>query len=307
MISFRYHLVSLVAVFLALALGILVGTTVVKQGFIDRVTSEANQALKTSGELRKTVNDQAAELSAWAQFGRVIEPLLVKGQLQGNEVVLVTVEGVDVGEVEDVRKALEDAGAAVVAVLVVTPRMALADQSSKADLAGLLGDPGDAGSSETLSQRAATELGLRLADGFSGTGDLLQELIADRFVGLRGGTEKSLSDIGGSAQSVVVLSGGSAPLPVEPKLFLQPLVGSLAAASRPVVAAETLRTIYPFAPLVRSDGSLDARVVTVDNADTLPGQVAVVLGLRNLLLSPGSGGDYGQKDGASGLLPNPSP
>ena len=34
MISFRYHLVSIIAVFLALVLGIVMGTTVIKQGVI---------------------------------------------------------------------------------------------------------------------------------------------------------------------------------------------------------------------------------------------------------------------------------
>ena len=45
--------------------------------------------------------------------------------------------------------------------------------------------------------------------------------------------------------------------------------------------------------------------VTVDNADQAPGRAALILGLRNLLTSPGSGGDYGVKAGASSLLPKP--
>ncbi|HZB59923.1 MAG TPA: copper transporter, partial [Actinomycetota bacterium] len=42
MISLRYHIVSLVAVFLALALGIVVGSTVLQEGTVSvlRATSE---------------------------------------------------------------------------------------------------------------------------------------------------------------------------------------------------------------------------------------------------------------------------
>ena len=42
MINFRFHLVSLVAVFLALGLGILVGSTVIDQGIVNRLDSEIN-------------------------------------------------------------------------------------------------------------------------------------------------------------------------------------------------------------------------------------------------------------------------
>ena len=35
MVSFRYHVVSIVAVFLAIGLGILMGTTVVRQGVVE--------------------------------------------------------------------------------------------------------------------------------------------------------------------------------------------------------------------------------------------------------------------------------
>jgi hypothetical protein len=72
-----------------------------------------------------------------------------------------------------------------------------------------------------------------------------------------------------------------------------------------VVAAETLESEYPFVQLVRNNGSIDGRLVTVDNADQVSGRIAIVLGLRNLLQSPGQGGDYGVKEGASGLLPQP--
>ena len=60
MINFRFHLVSLVAVFLALGLGILVGSTVVDQKIVDRLDSEINSVRKENSE-RKAANKQLAE------------------------------------------------------------------------------------------------------------------------------------------------------------------------------------------------------------------------------------------------------
>jgi Copper transport outer membrane protein, MctB len=57
--------------------------------------------------------------------------------------------------------------------------------------------------------------------------------------------------------------------------------------------------------LIRKDESMDGHLVTVDNADQIPGRVALVFGLRDLLATPGKGGDYGVKDGASSILPKP--
>ena len=77
--------------------------------------------------------------------------------------------------------------------------------------------------------------------------------------------------------------------------------------TRPVVAAETTQAVSPFLTSVRGDPALDSHLVTVDNADTVEGQVAVVLGLHALQLSPGSGGDYGVSCGSCAPVPSPVP
>ena len=123
------------------------------------------------------------------------------------------------------------------------------------------------------------------------------------FVLVRGGT--GISGIGGGGQAVVLLSGTSRPPAVDPGLFMAPLAAALVEAQRPVAAAETETTLAPFVTLLRDDGSLDGRLVTVDDADNMAGRLALVLGLRDLLASPGKGGDYGVKAGASALLPKP--
>jgi Copper transport outer membrane protein, MctB len=313
LISFRFHLVSIVAVFLALALGVLLGTTVVNQGVIDDLNGRVDDAVTRSHQLRDQVAGLQSDVRGWEAFGRSVEPLLVSNQLPGQPVVMVTLEGVDLSEVDGVRQSLQDSGATVESVLFVTPRMALTDAGSQTQLSAILGDVGGATDPARMAEDAAQRLAARLATGApvstspsdtSGPQDLLGEMVDAGFVAVRGGSG-SLVDIGGPNTAVIILAGGSQDLAVSPDSFLEPLAASLAVAGRPVVATETVETAYPFVPLVRRDGVVNGKLVTVDNADTMVGRIAVVLGLRDLLQTPGHGGHYGVKPGATSLIPKP--
>jgi hypothetical protein len=303
LISFRFHLVSIVSVFLALALGVLVGTTVVNQGVVNEIQRRADAAAKRSRDLEQQVADLQGQVGEWNDFAGAVEPLLVEGQLTGNQVVMVTQEGVEAGDLERLRRALQDAGGEVVAELVITRRMALTEEAARAELAALVGSSPTA-DPVALAETAAERLATRLSAGTAvPETDLLEGLRTAGFLVIRGGGTSE--EIGTSFQSVVLLAGGDDPRVVDPARFLEPLAQALVASARPLVAAETLETALPFVTLIRNNGALDGDLVTVDNADQIPGRVAIVLGLRDLLSSPGSGGDYGVKDGASAILPRP--
>ena len=307
MISFRYHLVSIVAVFLALAVGVLMGATVIKPALIEQLRGQANAAAKSASDNRKAVTELQGNLRLWTLFGNALRPMLISDQLSGSQMVVVTMDGVDVSEIDAVRQTLKDAGASVVAELVATRRMALADDRSRQDLAGLLGFQPGGGTPDPpdrLSEQAGAALGKRLAEGPPTQGDdLLQQLIAGGFLGLQHGTVTTPGLVGGPDQAVVILSGGSGQPTFDPGPLLKPLAAALVEQGHPTAAAESVAAEKPFVSLVRGDGTLDSRLVTVDDVDTMPGQVALVLALHDLLASPGSGGDYGVKDGVP-LLPD---
>jgi copper transport outer membrane protein MctB len=298
-ISFRYHLVSIVAVFLALAVGILVGTTTVRPDVIDRLK-------RTTDQQKAALDDLRSEAAVWNEFGKEIEPFLVSDRLISQQVVLVTAQGVDLGEIDSVQRVLTQAGAEVIGVIVATSRMSLPNEGARTDLADLL----QTSSSQPpykLVEEAAEALGRRLDAGAIGAGDdLLTRLDGAGFVDLQQRGGATTEDIGGPDQIVVVLSGGKERPLVDPSLFSVPLVKWLVTAGQPVGAAETENTAYPFVPLLRDDGEIDGRLVTVDNADAYPGRVALVMALGTLVQSGAQqGGDYGVKTGASGLLPTP--
>jgi Copper transport outer membrane protein, MctB len=304
LISFRYHVVSIVAVFLALALGVVVGTTVVNQGIIEDLRNRTDAAATNAENLRKEVDDLRNQLETDQAFENRVVPALVDGQLAGSQVTLVTQSDVDPAEVEGVRRVLEESGVTLTGEVVVTNRMSLTEARWRSDLAGAMGTV-DSGIPEQLAQEAAVALAARLADGPSSVDpDLLNSLSSAGFIVITGGASGA-AGVGGPEQSVVLLAGNDRDSTLDPGLFLVPLATALVGASRVVAAAETQDSFDPFVQLLRADGQLDGRMVTVDNADQAPGRVALVYGLRDLLASPGNGGNYGVKPGASALLPNP--
>lgn len=302
MISFRYHLVTIVALFLALALGLLLGTTVINTGIIDDLNRRTDAAVTRVDELKGLVNDLQTQTRIWEAFGAAAQPLLVQDQLLDRRVVIVTLDGVDVNEVEGVRRSLEDAGATVEAILVARPKLALSREEDRRELAQVVG-LADTATPEELVAEAGRQLGARLGQGpgLDG-GDLLADLIDGGYVALRGGIGGT-SEVGGPGRGVVLVSGSDSPPPVDPELFFLPVASSLVGLAQPVVAAETLETVYPFVSGVRGEDALNGNLATVDNADTMPGHVAVVLSLRDLFEAPGQGGNYGIEPGATSLFP----
>jgi len=303
LISFRYHLVSIVAVFLALALGVVMGTTVVKQGVIEQLRSRTDAAVKTTHLLQQEVNQLRTDVNTWEKFSTEAQPILVTSQLSGEQVVMVTIQGVDLPEVDGVRRALQQSGATVVGILEATSRMALTDSRAQSDMAAVLGVP--VTDQATLAAVAARTLGERLASGPPvASQDPLQQFINGDFVSLLGGSG-SAAALGASGQLFVFVAGGTQTPAVSPETFLVPVLTQLVNQSRPTAAVETEASTYPFVSLIRADGSLNGHLTTVDNADTGPGRVAVVLGLRDLLRNPAAGGNYGVKSGSSRVIPSP--
>jgi hypothetical protein len=301
MISFRFHLVSLVAVFLALGLGLLAGTTVLNKGIVTVLEAQTENLREQSAGLRDRVERLEGEARMWSAFGNVAMEHLVAGALPGRDVILITQEGTDGAGVQGARRALEEAGADLRAVLSVDRRITLERESDRQALAQAIGTSGD--DPEALQAQAAEALAIRLA--FGGTGDdVLARLMEAGFLvnqgpGLDG---DALQQLGGNGEVFVVVAGGPEDSDPSPSDFLVPLVRRLVLRGEAVAAAESIDSQYEFVGLLRGDGSVSDQMVTQDNVDRIPGEVGLVLALRALLIN-GEGGHYGVKGGASGSIP----
>jgi Copper transport outer membrane protein, MctB len=300
-ISFRFHLVSLVAVFLALGLGVLTGTTVLNRGIVAQLEQRTDQLAETSGRLRQEVRDLQTQGDRWSRFGEQVMEYVVDGRLAGTEAVLITQEGTDTAGIDRVRRGLDAAGAELRAVLSIDVRLALENENDLQELGQILGttepDP------EALSETAAEVLAERLAFGLRRP-DVLDRLLDAEFLLSRGpGLDaEALETIGGPDQVIIVVSGGRGMPTIEPQRLLVPLVDRLAENGALVVAAEALETDYPFVTLLRSDGAVSGLIATQDNVDQLAGEMGFVLALEDLVLDR-QPGHYGVKEGADSLIP----
>jgi hypothetical protein len=295
MVSFRFHLVSLVAVFLALGLGVLAGTTVINQGLVRRLERDTIES-------QREVRELEAEVTLWRTFGEEVLPQVAAGRLVGAEVVLVTQEGADETAIADTRTALEDAGADMLGLLTVSDRMALSDDSSRGELAAIVDGLATDEPAE-LTAAAASEMAAELSFG-PGDANVLPGLIREEFV-LVGGREAGESVLGSlDGDEAVVVVGGwpDRPAPA-PGAFLVPLVEGLVADGSRVAAAEGFQARTRFVSLLRDDSSVNGEIVTQDNVDEDFGQVGLVLAVEDVLA--GGTGHYGVKDGVDDMIPPP--
>ena len=305
MISFRYHVVTIVAVFLALALGLLAGGAFVQPGLVDQLRSQADSQLGTIADLRAQVGELQARTAGLQAFSDAALSHLTDGRLAGTSVVLIAQEGVEDAVVSESRQALAQAGASVLA-LSARSSLAPEDPEEQGALAELLGLPNAA--PEDLAPNAAEALADRLASDVRrgpDDPDVLRELLNEGYLTPIGPgvSDEALAGVGGPGQVVIVVSGGRSEEPaMSPAMFAVPLTERLADLGLSVGAGESVGTVQPFVQTLRGGGT--DGMVTVDDLDLSMGGAALVLGLDRLLAT-GDGGDYGVKDDAAPLPPLP--
>jgi hypothetical protein len=314
-ISLRYHIVSLVAVFLALALGIVVGSTVLQEGTVSvlRATSErVRQESDKNSRENFTLKQEQARLQS---FGATVLPELVQDRLKGRPVVLVDTDKVDGGLRDTVRKSLEDAGAEIDGQITFSDQhLALAAEADRRAVGQLLG--ADAGAADvlrgTLVKRLADRLitssaipqedGQRPSDLLTGLqdADFLADLKLSRPI--TAGTDPFPRQ--GSSFVLLGPSPTAAPTAVAPDAFLVPLADQVSSRATAVAGVEAAAVPDPSSWVValRNNRSVSRRVSGIDSADTVYGQLSLVQALQTSL-QQGPAGQYGTKGGASALFP----
>jgi hypothetical protein len=339
MINFRYHLVSLVAVFLALAIGIVAGSTVIKESLLDQTQQNLDRAEKNLKDLEDTNTALRSELDQLNRRDQALDKSgvtdFLQDRLDGLPVMLVKVDGVDEDAATGLRQAIIAAGANYAGTVTVTDRLALAT-------------PADIGALQTVLGQATldpvvlrTDLAARLATLVTSVADSrpavrvptgpdtggpatttttlpptgsklasnqLRELLGDLddagFVKLSD-TPDGADTLDLGAMRLVVMSGAGAKIDnallVYP--FLQHMLGGAEPSTLAVEATKQGSEVErgSFVSAIRNDGALNEHVSTVDDAEWFVGRAAVVMALQDLVV--GRVGQYGVGAGASDLLP----
>lgn len=306
MINFRFHLVSLIAVFLALGMGILVGSTVVDQVIVDRLDREIRTARRDTAAVEAENRRLLEQAQRGQDYARRSAPYTVSGRLAGVPVVVVAESGVDDAVPTELVAGLRGAGADVPGVVWLESSWRLDGDTDRTALEGVTGVEGTAAAVRTA---ALADLADRLTRvSAPGGTDLLARLREDGFVRFSDGDPDALAAFPARKPRIVLVTGTDSRL--EGTDTLADLARSLVAVGTPVVAAEAYddhdgREPVPerggaVAP-IRGDRTLAARVSTVDDADLAPGVVTTVLAVA----APGTVGHYGYGTGARAPLPEP--
>lgn len=172
MIDFRYHIVSLIAVFLALAVGIVLGAGPLRDTIGETLTGQVQDLREDRERLRSELDAAVTDTNERTAYLEASAGTLLADTLTDQRVAIVTLPGTEGDDVESVRDRLAQAGAQVVGEVAVTAAWADPDgESFRQSFAGqVLGylDPApasDAGPATILGQALAQALTVSGPDG----------------------------------------------------------------------------------------------------------------------------------------------
>ena len=322
MIDFRYHLVSIVAVFLALAIGIVLGSTELQGpafSLLDKTTSKLQSELGQVSSQRDAAQQQATEGELYAQ---AVEPAVLRDLLTGRRLLIVTEPGAQSSVVSGITTAAIHAGASVTGEINLQPKFFDASGTAQdslnqttldvAQTAGLQLDTSatyqqqaaQVIASEILTTSSAPAGGQPGGDQSANAATMLQAYAASQFLSTSGQPATP-------ATLAVVVTPQSAPADGSADQLAQvliPLVQELAAKSAATVVVGSSTGSGAGSPIsVLRSNSVASQVSTVDDADLAAGQTVAMQALA-VELGGGKAGSYGfTANGASAIAPSPAP
>ncbi len=290
MIDFRYHLVSIIAVFLALAVGLVVGSTALSAKAEYVLSRGEHGALAANSALRKANGALTKQAAADQTFAQANSERLIGGLLPLDKVVLVVAPGANGAVANGVTAALKQSGATVTGVVNLQSLFLDTTGANETALTGLaqslatragLTPPAQSQSKVAGQQAAAQILAASLLEPSAGTGSLSDRARAAILTGLEQEGFISASGTPATATQAVLIAPGGAP-PQSGSEVLEALAAQLETASGGIVMAGSVDSVGP-GSVVRNESGSAHPVSTVDNADTESGQIMVVQALRDLL------------------------
>ena len=304
MVNFRYHLVSLIAVFLALGTGVVLGAGPLQNAI--NMRGEDKGSLSAT-ELSGNLEEMSLQVTQGEEFVWAVADDLLPGALEGVSVAVVALPGTTSSDKGTIARGLELAGADVAGQVDLSSRwVGVSDATYRQTLAAavsthLQGEPSDTSAAGILAQGFIEIL---TTDGTEA--DLIREMLTDESTALVVGTSLPTTPV-----EAVVLVGPSQVQESEENAQSGQendsdgaseswLELALAATSAPggAVAVGQAQFEDQFIAALRTS---DARITTVDQGGTAMSAVNTALALAS-----GELGAYGQQLGAvEPLAPRP--
>jgi len=288
MIDIRYHIATLVAVFLALGLGILIGSGLVNNDVISEQQAKITDQLKQEFE---DLRGQKVELTAQNnylnqtlklhdEFNRELMPALIKNRLTGEQVAVVVTGGEEIPA--GLFNTLSLAGIRVASTSVFLPNASLDDPTIRTKLAEAFNLPADSSPEEMQSLMARTVARIISTNGADKEIALLKQLDLVKMNG----------KFGVPVKAVIVIGGANDPQYYFPESIDQPLIKYLTEVKKTVYGVEPARTTKGYMEYYQK-----MSISTIDDIDLTVGQLALILSLD------GEPGHFGIKETAKKFMP----
>jgi hypothetical protein len=310
MISLRQHALSLAAVFLALAVGVVLGSGFLSDTLLSSLRDEKRDLTTQISGLNDQKNVLNEKLSAANNFDTQLAGRMVLDALGGKSVVVFRTPDATDDDVAAVTKFIGQAGGTVTGTVSLTSEFVEANSAEKLQTVV---------NSSVLP--AGQQLSTKLVDQGSQAGDLMGiALLANANPAVpavddvaRNTVLAALRDTGfityqatdhmGAANAALVVTGGSLPQDAGNKGVS---VARFSAALAPhgsgtlLAGRDGSATGGAAVAVTRADAGMNSAISTVDNVDAAPGRITAVLGLHDLL-NGGHAGQYGTGHGATSI------
>jgi hypothetical protein len=304
-INFRYHVVSLTAVFLALAIGLVVGTTALNGPVADSLKNQVDSLSRDNSNYREQANQYREELDRTQEFATELSPTVLNGKLAGRKILVVALPGTD-DYAEGVVSMLKVAGATITGTVTVQEKFLdpannteLLDLADKASQPTASTDGGPLNSDGVETSSALIARGLQQGATAVTPGDLTALLTAYTEAGYLAVSEGVVP----GAEATVVVSG------------LPPVDSNAAkkndnavtltdqfAKNRPLVVGGNGIGEGNLVAAIRADPTLVQKISTVDFASTQQGQLATAMTVIERVVGS-KVGQYGLSAGATSQVP----
>jgi hypothetical protein len=278
--SARYHATSLIAVFLALAVGILIGAEFGGDALTETRKNLEQSLVGNLQDARSRADDLSGELGRANEFDEKVYPVLTRDLLLGKRIAVVAMGGLPSEITSAVEDALGPTGAKLVGVGVVREPV---------DMSGLAAELSETRFAEIRTEpEQLTELGVGVGRQIV-IGGTLPELVRGNLFSRASGEFGTLDAV------IVVRSQPESMGPVQRSTANQletALLKGITATRVPTIGVESTTTEPSSISFFQSNG-----LSTVDDIDNTAGQLAMILAMR------GAEGSFGVKSSADRLLP----
>lgn len=279
--SARYHATSLIAVFLALAVGILVGAEFGGDALTDTRRDLEGSLVNNLQDARSRSDELSAQLGQANELADRVYPVLTRDELDGRRIAIVALGDLSSGDTDAIEGALGPTGARLVGVGVVREPVdlnGLAEDLAKTRFADLRRNP------DSLTA-LGTGLGRQIV-----LGGTLPEVVRDHLFARASGNFGALDGV------IVVRNQPQDMGPVQRTnagTLESGLMSGITATRVPAVGVES-STAEPSSVSFFQANDL----ASVDDIDLTAGQLALVFALL------GAEGSFGVKGSADRLLPD---